>query len=117
MNFEEAKTNRPGFATFKNFFGYSEDGIYYGQDKLITTPTVEEHPDENGLGHAYFYSMKKFSDKVAQVRLTSIKNAPKNKLRGTVEITYYALALRKKVYALQSFLKKIVRIRRIYADL
>lgn len=69
MNFEEVHHNGSGFDTFKTSFGNAEGGIYYGIDKVISTPIVEEHFNENGLGDLYFYSMKKFSDKVAQVRL------------------------------------------------
>lgn len=62
MNIDEVNTNR--FDSFDN----SGDEIYYGEDKVITTPAIKTNINKNGLGYLYFYSMKKFSDNVAQVR-------------------------------------------------
>lgn len=76
MNLEEGEKGGAGLGMFNAFIGACEDEIYYGEDKVVRTTTVEEHPNENGLGHDYFYSMKKFSNKVAQV---SQKIAAKNK--------------------------------------
>lgn len=67
MNFDEINAN--SFALFQTVFRDWEDKITYGDDKVITTPMGQGNPNENGLGDLYFRFMKKFADKVAQVRL------------------------------------------------